>query len=67
MEPFQLHPEVFVAALAAYAVIALVITVTNARRARRLGGGVDKSRPGRHVLHEGRAKALVGQVFGGDR
>ena len=66
MEPYQLHPEVFVAALAAYTVIAVAITVINARKAGRLGG-FHEPRPGRHVLHEGRAQALVGQVFGADR
>lgn len=67
MESVPLQPEIFVAALALYAVIVAAVTLANAREARRSLGGLDEAGPGAHVLHEGRAQALVGQVFGADR
>lgn len=67
LNPLDLNVEVLLAAFVAYAVIVLVVTLWNARAARRDSGGLDEAGPGRHVLHERRAQALVGQVFGGDR
>jgi hypothetical protein len=67
MKPLDLQVEVFLVAFVAYAVIVLVVTLCNARTARRDSSRVDETGPGGHVFHERRAQALVGQVFGGDR
>lgn len=67
MKPFELQAEVFLAAFVAYAIIVLVVTLWNARAARRVSRRLDETGPGGHVLHERRAQALVGQIFGGHR
>jgi len=67
MKPLDLQAEVFLAAFVAYAIVVLIVTLWNARSARRDSSGLDETRPAGHVLHERRAQALVGQVFGGDR
>lgn len=59
----DLQPEVFLSAYAAYAVVVMAVVLWNAWE-RRSSGRLDEARPGRHVLDEGRAKALIGQVFG---
>lgn len=63
----DLHPEVFLTAYGAYAVVVMVVLLWNAVEARRDSRRLDEARPGRHVLHEGRAQALIGQVFGRNR
>lgn len=63
----ELQPEVFLTAYGAYAAVVMAVLVWNAWDARRASGRLDEARPGRHVLHESRAKALIGQVFGGHR
>jgi hypothetical protein len=63
----ELQPEVFLTAYVAYAAIVMAVILWNAWDARRISRRLDEARPGRHVLHEGRAQALIGQVFGGDR
>ena len=63
----ELQPEVFLTAYVAYAVVVMAVVLWNAWDARRGSRRLDEARPGRHVLHESRAKALIGQVFGGDR
>lgn len=67
MAPIELQAEVLLAAFAVYAVVVLVLTLWNARAARRRSGGLDEAGPAGHVLHERRSQALVGQIFGGDR
>ena len=67
MKPFELHAEVLLAAFVVYAIIVLLVTLWNARAARRDSSRRDETGPGGHVLHERRAQALVGQIFGGDR
>lgn len=67
MESFQLQPEVFVVALVLYAMIVVAVTIANAREAKRTLGRLNEPGPGAHVLHEGRSKTLVGQIFGADR
>ena len=62
----DLQPEVFVTAYVAYAAVVMAVVVWNALEART-SRRLDEARPGRHVLHESRAQALIGQVFGGDR
>lgn len=67
MAPIEFHAEVLLVAFGAYAAIVLALTIWNARQARNASRGLDEARPGGHVLHERRAQALVGQIFGGDR
>jgi len=67
MGPLELQAEVLLAAFGVYAAIVVVLTLWNARRDRLVSSRLDEARPGGHVLHERRAQALVGQVFGGDR
>ncbi len=61
-----LKPEVVVAAYGAYAAITLGVAYWTGR-GRRGSRRLNKARPRRHVLDEGRAKALIGQVFGRHR
>lgn len=61
-----LQPEVFLTAYGAYAAVVIGVLLWNAREAR-LSRRLDEARPRGHVLHESRAKALIGQVFGGHR
>lgn len=61
----DLQPEVFVGAYGAYAMIVGAVVLRNARE-RRVSGRLDEAGPGRHVFHEGRAKALIGQILGRD-
>lgn len=63
----ELQPEVFLTAYGAYAAVVMAVLLWNGWEGRRLSGRLDESRPARHVLHESRAKALIGQIFGGDR
>lgn len=63
----ELQPEVFLTAYGAYAAVVMGILLWNAWDARRGSGRFHEARPGRHVLHEGRAKALIGQILGRDR
>lgn len=63
----ELQPEVFLTAYAAYAAVVMAVLLWNAWEQRRASGRLDEARPGRHVLHEGRAKALIGQILGGHR
>ena len=63
----ELQPEVFLTAYAAYAMVVGVVLLWNGWEARRGSGRLDEARPARHVLHESRAKALIGQIFGGHR
>lgn len=63
----ELQPEVFLTAYAAYAAIVMAVVLWNAREARRVSRRFDEARPGRHVGHESRAQALIGQVFGSHR
>lgn len=63
----ELQPEVFLTAYGAYAAVVMVVLLWNGWDARRASGRFDEARPGRHVLHESRAKALIGQIFGGHR
>ena len=63
----DLQPEVFLTAYGAYATVVMAVLLWNGWDGRRASGRFDEARPGRHVLHEGRAKALIGQIFGGDR
>ena len=65
--PLELHAEVFLTAYGAYAAVVMAVLFWNASEARRASRRLDETRPGRHVLHEGRAQALIGQVFGRDR
>ena len=67
MGPLELQAEVLLAAFGVYAAIVVVLTLWNARQDRRGSGRLDEPRPGAHVLHESRAQALIGQVFGGHR
>ena len=67
MGPLELQAEVLLAAFGVYAAIVVVLTLWNARRDRLVSSRLDEARPGGNVLHERRAQALVGQVFGGDR
>ncbi len=66
MASFDFQPEVLLAAFGFYAVLVLVLTLWNARQARR-SARLDEAGPGGHVLHERRPQAIVGQVSGGDR
>lgn len=61
-----LQPEVFLTAYGAYAAVVIGVLLWNGREAR-LSRGLDEARPGGHVLDESRAKALIGQIFGGHR
>ena len=63
----DLQPSVFLTAYGAYAAIVMAVLLWNRRDARPASRGLDEARPGRHVLHEGRAKAFIGQVFGRHR
>jgi hypothetical protein len=63
----ELQPEVFLTAYGAYAAVVMAVLLWNVWDSRRASRRFDEARPGRHVLHESRAKALIGQVFGGDR
>ena len=63
----ELQPEVFLTAYGAYASVVMVVLLWNAWDGRRESRRLDEARPGRHVLHESRAKALIGQIFGGHR
>lgn len=63
----ELQPEVFLTAYAVYAAVVMVVLLWNALDGRRVSRRLDEARPGRHVLHESRAKALIGQIFGGHR
>ena len=63
----ELQPEVFLTAYGAYAAVVMVVLLWNAWDGRRGSGRFDEPRPARHVLHESRAKALIGQIFGRDR
>ena len=67
MKPFELQAEVFLAAFVAYAIIVLIVPLWSARVSRRDSRRLDETGPGGHVLHERRAQALVGQIFGSDR
>jgi len=67
MTPIELHAEVLLTAFGVYALIVVALTLWNARAARLGSGGLDEARPRRHVFHERRSEALVGQIFGGDR
>ena len=72
MASSELQAEVLLTAFGLYALVVVALTLWNARAARRdarrlSSGGLDEARPGRHVLDERRAQALVGQIFGGDR
>ncbi len=62
----ELQPEVFLTAYGAYASVVMGVLLWNAWDARRGSRRLDEPRPARHVLHEGRAKALIGQIFGRD-
>ena len=63
----ELQPEVFLAAYAGYGAVVMAVVLWNAWTARRESRRLDEPRPGAHVLHESRAQALIGQVFGGHR
>ena len=63
----DLQPEVFLTAYGAYAAVVMVVLLWNGWDGRRGSGRFDEARPARHVFHEGRAKALIGQIFGGHR
>ena len=63
----ELHAEVFLTAYGAYAAVVMAVLLWNAGDARRASRRLDEPRPRRHVFHEGRAQALIGQVFGRDR
>jgi hypothetical protein len=60
----ELQPEVFLTAYGAYASVVMVVLLWNAWDSRRVSRRFDEARPARHVLHERRAKALIGQIFG---
>ena len=64
----DLQPEVFLTAYVAYAAVVMAVLLWNAWDGRRTASRrLDEARPGRHVLHESRTKALIGQIFGGHR
>ena len=65
--PLELQPEVFLTAYGAYGSVVMVVLLWNAWDNRRMSRRLDEARPARHVFHEGRAKALIGQIFGGHR
>jgi hypothetical protein len=65
--PLELQPEVFLTAYGAYGSVVMVVLLWNAWDSRRVSRRFDEARPGRHVFHEGRTKALIGQIFGRDR
>lgn len=63
----ELQPEVFLTAYGAYAAVVMAVLLRNGWDSRRGSSRLDEARPGGHVLHESRAKALIGQIFGGNR
>lgn len=62
-----LQPEVVLTAYAGYAAIVMGVLLWNVRDRGPALRRLDEPRPGRHVLHEGRAQALIRQVFGRHR